>query len=217
MRGNLLADRVIPGLLLITLQVHSTTGLSAAHVVPCMAFVHMPGASLYRGFQTATLRSGIRPALFFRPGRCPGRAEIRVSLRRPANTRMQTFASEAPEFGPDFLTIFNPSPRRPVQTVDFTTLSAVSAELQGRLPLRVGHVRQAGETDISVTLIDPATYDEFENTRAESTSASVEPADGSTAAGARLWLSLSWHRKYGRMSFSATEPMRSSDSGVCTQ
>ena len=101
------------------------------------------------------------------------------------------------------------TPQRPTQQVDFTTLSAVSAELQSRLPLRVSKVLQAGATDISITLHDPSQYE------ADLNGLNTDPNDvddGNSGASSQVWLSLSWHRKFGRMVFSDAAPARSSKS-----
>jgi hypothetical protein len=194
--------------LLISLHFHGTA-----------AFVATPGAGWsLRGRPTAAglrVRVGAVPALRGpAQARGAGKARAARAARLPlghapaqASWRplsMRAFAGETPEFGAGFLgRVASGAVERPVQAVDFTTLNAVSSELQARLPLRVGAVRQAGETDICIALHDPAAdLEEKED---------AYPGDEAVQ---RLWMSLSWHRKFGRMSFSATEPLRSSDSGT---
>jgi len=124
---------------------------------------------------------------------------------------MQTFASTALDFGTDF-PLDNSAPVGAAhRTVDFTTLAAVSAELQLQLPLRVSSVCQAGETDISLRLLDAAG-----DVAEEDCGSDAENTESASAAGA-VFLELSWHRKFGRMCFSIDEPLRNSKSAFATQ
>ena len=181
MRPVLAPEAII---ILMSLHMHRAVGFSAAHLAPRTAFVQV-----LRGPRRERSAGHIR----HKPG---------FETRRPLS--MQALTGDAPEFGAGFLGRMAPqgAVRRPVQTVDFTTISAVSTELQARLPMRVSTVRQAGETDITIALFDP------------DVDLKARDTDPANDARQRLWLSLSWHRKFGRMSFSAREPLRSSDSGA---
>jgi hypothetical protein len=188
-------------IILMSLHMHRAVGFSAAHLAPRTAFVQGAGWHYRHAHGAVQVLRG--------PRRERGAGHIRLLLHKPClETRrplsMQALAGDAPEFGAGFLGRMAPqgAVRRPVQTVDFTTISAVSTELQARLPMRVGTVRQAGETDITIALFDP------------DVDLKARDTDPANDARQRLWLSLSWHRKFGRMSFSAREPLRSSDSGA---
>jgi hypothetical protein len=126
---------------------------------------------------------------------------------------MQAFVGEQMELGPEFVN--HAVARWPVQPVDFTTLSAVSAELQAHLPMRVTKVTQRGETDISLTLkaLGDAEVDMVQST---SLSAGATACDADNSGDISLFLLLSWHRKFGRMCYSFTEPVRSSKSAFAS-
>ena len=195
MRRN--TARTRPGaaacLLVLSLGVHRTTAFTPA----------LAPALLGRAKDTVVIRRACRAAACGLSG--PARI---VPLRRAPPSgggwlSMQTFSSP-PDFGADFLDLESVGRRKqaapqPVQAVDFTTLSAVSVELQDRLPLRVRAVAQAGETDIVLGLDELQADDWSELSQADKLAIAV-------------WVRLSWHRKFGRMSFSTSEPVRTSKS-----
>ena len=148
-----------------------------------------------------------------------GRPMVMPSASAGRGVSMHAFGGGGLNFGSQFAAGQDAAAQRPVQTVDFTTLRAVSAELQCRLPLRVAAVTQAGETDISVALQAPSSFvDEDEAERRLGSPSDMGPgetADAESAEGgegSNVWMTLSWHKKFGRMSFSSTAPLRSSDS-----
>jgi len=181
------------GLLWLSLQLHRAAGFAPA----ASPFLHTRAAHTLRGSPSS---HRLRPAR-----RLHGERQQLRSLT------MQTFASTVLDFGADF-PLDNSAPvgaaHRPV---DFTTLAAVSAELQLQLPLRVSSVCQAGETDISLRLLDAAGY-----VAEEDCGSDAENTESASAAGA-VFLELSWHRKFGRMCFSMDEPLRNSKSAFATQ